>query len=285
MWLKTITLVVVTLIVGIVCAGIYGSLHWQSDTEKLRSRVEAGRAPVVPATYSPRELDGLPAPVQRYFRAVLKDGQPMVAVVKITHEGFFSASETGPKWVTFTSNQLVVTRRPGFDWDARMRMGPGVYVFVHDAYVAGEGLLHASLLGVATLADMRDTPAVAQGELMRFFAEAAWYPTALLPSQGVRWQAVNATSARATIRDGDVSATLLFRFNDAGLIDSVRAETRGRVVNGAVVPTPWVGRFAHYELHDDMRVPVEAEVAWDLPRGPLPYWRGRITAIGYEFAR
>lgn len=38
---------------------------------------------------------------------------------------------------------------------------------------------------------------VAQGELMRFFAEAAWYPTALLPSQGVRWQAVDDTSARA----------------------------------------------------------------------------------------
>jgi hypothetical protein len=285
MWLRTVTLIVVVLVIGIVCAGIYGSLRWQSDTAKLRDRLEAGRTPVAPKTYSVRELRGLPAPVQRYFRAALKDGQPMIAAVKITHEGFFRTSETEPKWVTFTSNQMVVTRRPGFDWDARMRMGPGVYVFVHDAYVAGEGLLHAALLGFKTLADLHGTPEVAQGELLRFFAEAAWYPTALLPSQGVQWQAVDKTSARATIRDGDVSATLVFRFNDAGLIDSLRAEARGRVVNGAVVPTPWVGRFAHYELHDDMRVPIEAEVAWDLPQGPLPYWRGRITAIGYEFAR
>lgn len=285
MWLKAITLIVVVLVVGIVCAGIYGSLGWQSDTAKLLARLEAAREPITPKTYSARELDGLPAPVQRYFRAALKDGQPMIAAAKITHEGFFSTSETEPKWVTFTSNQMVVTRRPGFDWDARMRMGPGVYVFVHDAYVAGSGLLHASLLGFATLADMRGTPAVAQGELMRFFAEAAWYPTALLPSQGVRWQSVDKFSATATLRDGDVSATLLFHFNDAGLIDLVSASARGRVVNGAVVPTPWVGRFAHYELHDDMRVPVEAEVAWELPQGPLPYWRGRITAIGYEFVR
>lgn len=285
MWLKTVTLIVVVLIAGIAGAGIYGSWRWQSDTAVLRNRLEAGREPVTPKTYSERELRGLPAPVQRYFRAVLRDGQPMIAAVKITHEGFFRTSETEPKWVTFTSNQLVVTRRPGFDWDARMRMGPGVHVFVHDAYVAGEGLLHAALLGFKTLADLHGTPEVAQGELMRFLAEAAWYPTALLPSQGVQWQAVDKTSARATLRDGDVSVTLRFRFNDAGLIDSLRAEVRGRVVSGAVVPTPWVGRFARYELRDDMRVPVEAEVAWELPPGPLPYWRGRITAIGYEFAR
>lgn len=32
-------------------------------------------------------------------------------------------------------------------------------------------------------------------------------------------------------------------------------------------------------------VALEAEVAWQLPEGPLPYWRGRIIEIAYEFAR
>jgi hypothetical protein len=227
----------------------------------------------------------MPAPVQRYFRAVLKDGQPMIASIRIAHAGQFSLGETEPKWVPFTSSQMVVTRRPGFDWDARMRMAPGINVFVHDAYVAGEGILHATLLGLVTLATMRGTPEAAQGELMRFFAEAVWYPTALLPSQGVRWEAVDNTLAKATIRDGDVTVTLLFRFNDDGLIGSVRAEARGRVVNGAVVPTPWEGRLWRYEVRDGLRIPLEAEVAWQLPEGPLPYWRARITEIAYEFAR
>lgn len=40
---------------------------------------------------------------------------------------------------------------------------------------------------------------LAEGEFMRFFAEAAWYPTALLPSQGVRWQAVDAHTASARL--------------------------------------------------------------------------------------
>ena len=40
---------------------------------------------------------------------------------------------------------------------------------------------------------------MAEGELMRFLAEAAWYPTALLPSQGVRWQGADERSAFATL--------------------------------------------------------------------------------------
>lgn len=209
----------------------------------------------------------------------------MIAAVRIAHAGQFSIGETEAKWVPFTSNQVVVARRPGFDWDARIRMAPGINAFVHDAYVAGEGILQATLFGLATLADLRGTPEAAHGELMRFFAESVWYPTVLLPSQGVRWEAVNDTSARATLRDGDTSVTLLFRFNEDGLVAAVRAEARGRTVNGAVVPTPWEGRMGRYELHDGMRIPIEAEVAWQTPQGPLPYWRGRITKIAYEFAR
>jgi hypothetical protein len=97
----------------------------------------------------------------------------------------------------------------------------------------------ASLFGLVAVAALRGTPAAAQGELLRFLAEAAWYPTALLPSQGVAWAAVDAAAARATLRDGGTTATLLVRFTADGLIASVRAEARGRLVAGAVVPTPW----------------------------------------------
>jgi hypothetical protein len=97
-------------------------------------------------------------------------------------------------------------------------MAPGVSAFVHDAYMLGEGSLHASLIGLFTVADVRGTPAAAQGELLRFFAEMPWYPTALLPSQGVRWEAIDNASARATVTDGATTVSLVFRFNPEGTI-------------------------------------------------------------------
>jgi hypothetical protein len=240
---------------------------------------------VRPQTVNFRELEGLPAPVQRYFRLVLEEGQPMVAGVSVQHSGTFNMGETTDQWKPFTSDQVVVTQRPGFDWDGRVAMMPGVPVRVHDAYVTGEGVLHASLLGLFSVVDMRGTGDVAEGELMRFFAEAAWYPTALLPSQGVRWEAVDGRSAYATLEEGDISITMLFTFDEQGLIETVGTEARGMAVGGEVIPMPWQGRFWNYEERGGMQVPLDGEVAWLLPEGEKPYWRGHIDEISHEFER
>jgi hypothetical protein len=283
--LRALGIVVLALVVVLVGARFYGAYRWTAGTQELRARLDAARAPVRPETVDFRELEGLPAPVQRYFRAALEDGQPMVAGIRVRHEGTLNMGETTDQWKPFASDQKVVTQRPGFDWDGRVAMMPGLPVRVHDAYVEGEGILHASLLGIFTVADLRGTDDMAEGELMRFFAEAAWYPTALLPSQGVRWEAVDHHSAHATLTDGDISITMLFTFNEQGLIDTARAEARGRMVDGKVVPTPWRGRFWNYDERSGMRVPLGGEVAWLPPEGAKPYWRGRITEIDYEFWR
>lgn len=264
---------------------VLGRLRWKWRTRKLRDRLEAARLSIEPKVFDQRELESLPAPVQRYFRAVLKDKQPIVAAVSVEQSGTFNMGKMADQWKPFTSTQRVVTRRPGFDWDARITTMPGLPVLVHDAYVAGEGVLHAALLGLLSLADLRGTGELAQGELMRFFAEAAWYPTALLPSQGVLWDAVDERSARATLKDGALTPTLLFSFNEEALIVTVSAEARSRGVGGTVVPTPWRGRFWNYATRDGMRVPLDGEAAWLLPDGAKPYWRGRITQLSYEFAR
>lgn len=269
---------VLALILGI------GQLRWQTATKEMRRRLEAARLPTSPRVYDENELTVLPPPVRRYFLDTLKNGQPMVSAVHMEHSGTFNMSETGENWKPFRSVQRVVANRPGFDWEGRIAMMPGLSARVHDAYIAGEGILHASLLGLVSLVNLRGTPEVAQGELMRFFAEAAWYPTALLPSQGVHWEGVNDRSARATLKDGEIELTMLFRFNEEGRIESVRAEERGRTVSGSVIPTPWEGRWSDYQFHEGMRVPMSGEVAWILPQGRRPYWRGRITRLRYEFA-
>ena len=285
MWWKVLAIVLMILVFIVALAILYATNRWQSDTRRLQSRLDAGREPLNPKSYEMRELEGLPAPVERYFRTVLKEGQPLITAVSVEHTGTFNMSETGEQWKPFSSIERVITRRPGFIWNARIRLMPGVTVYVHDAYVAGEGILTAKLLGLVTLMKLRGTPEVAQGELMRFLAEAAWYPTALLPSQGVKWEAVDDASARAIMRDGKITLTMLFRFNENGTIESVRTEARGRIVAGAVIPTPWEGRWSNYELREGMLIPLEGEVAWILSDGPKPYWRGRITKLNYEFAK
>ena len=285
MWWTLIVIVIVVL--GFVMTGaiLYGSKRWQARTKALQAALEAGRLPIAPEAYDAGELENLPLPVQRYFRTVLKEGQPLVAAVSVEHTGAFNMSQTGAQWQPFKSTQRVITRPPGFVWDARIRMAPALTVFVHDAYVAGEGVLTAKPFGLVTVLAQPSSLELAHGELMRFLAEGAWYPTALLPSQDVVWEAIDDTQARATLTDGPTTVKLAFQFDAQGLIRTVRSEGRYRNVDGVPLATPWQGRFWDYQWRDGMLIPLEGEVAWLLSEGPQPYWRGRIQRIEYEYGQ
>src|SRR5690606_21291408 len=74
-------------IVAVGAALVAGHFRWRAETRALRERLAEARRPVVPDRVDFGELDGLPAPVQRYFRTVLADGQPMIAAVDLRHSG------------------------------------------------------------------------------------------------------------------------------------------------------------------------------------------------------
>jgi hypothetical protein len=289
-WLLWFGLFAVVLTIAAVGLSVFGERRWAAEVSALQAGLERGRVdgkprPGSPPTrYDARELEGLPSPVQRYFRAVLKDGQPIISAVTIDMAGSFNMSPTGEQWKPFTSRQRVVTRRPGFLWDAKIAMLPGVSVRVVDSYIVGRGLLQAKLLGLVRMAELQGDGEIARGEFMRWFAEVLWYPTALLPSQGVRWEVVDDHSANATLVDGPISLTLLFRFNEAGLIASFRAEARGGMVGDKMVMAPWEGAWSDYRTVDGVQVPFTGEVAWIRPEGRKSYFIGTITTLAFEFA-
>jgi len=119
-----------------VAAGIglifLGSSRWQASTQAQMALLEAARVPAPARRYDAREIDSLPAPVQRYFRAVLKDGQPFIAAATFERAGTINMSATGENWKPFTSTQRAVTHRPGFLWNGRVAMLPGLAAHVHD---------------------------------------------------------------------------------------------------------------------------------------------------------
>lgn len=289
-WLLWLGVCLAVLSFAVVGLTAFGRRRWAGEVNALGASLEAGRidgkrgATSPPTRYDERELEGLPAPVQRYFRAVLKDGQPIITAVTVDLVGTFNMSPTSEQWRPFTSRQRVITRRPGFLWDAKIALLPGVTVRVVDSYITGTGLLRAAVQGLFTMAEQRGHGDIARGELMRWFAEVPWYPTALLPSQGFRWEAVDEHSANAAMADGPLSLALLFRFDDDGLIGSFRAEARGSIVGDTMLMAPWEGIWSDYKVVDGVNVPHTGEVAWMRPDGRKPYFVGTVAALAFEFA-
>lgn len=243
--------VIALLAFALVALAGYGNARWNAGTTQLLSWLDASQTQAVPQFFNAKELDGLPVPVKRYFETVLKAGQPIITGATVQHSGSFNM---------------------------------GVAARIHDAYVAGSGMLKVAIFGLIPVADLPASADLSRGELMRFMAEATWYPTALLPSQGVVWQGIDAQSAMATLTDGDVTLSMRIGFAANGLIDTVRAESRGRLVGKTMTYLPWQGHFWNYAQKSGMLVPLEAEVAWMLPGGPRPYYRSRMTSVTYDFA-
>jgi hypothetical protein len=184
-------------------------------------------------------------------------------------------------WREFHATETFTARPPGFVWDARIRVFPGMPIVVRDAFHEGAGSMRATLLGLR-LADTAGTPEIAAAALQRYLAEAPLLPTALLPSEGVSWTAIDASSARACLAAGTTRVSLEFRFGRDGLVASVYAPARMRDVGGRGVATPWQGRWSDYEEQDGVLAPRSGEVEWLLQQGPQPYWRGKMTRIEYE---
>jgi hypothetical protein len=283
LWLLAALILVAALVAAVVLLGMRGQRRWREQSHALTADLGAQPGPAGVTHFDAAELAPLPLPVQRYLRAALTGGQPLVSGLRMTQSGLINLSTARERWQPFTAEQQVATRGPGFLWNARVGLFAGLSVRVHDGYLAGVGLLHAVLMGFLDMARVQGGGELARGELMRFLAEAPWYPTALLPSQGVQWAAVDGHHADATLSDGAVSVTLRFKFGDAGLVDSVRSEARGRQVGRMIEMSPWEGRWKDWVVRDGMRVPLAGEAAWLLLGGRRTYWRGRVSKMRYRF--
>jgi hypothetical protein len=269
--------VAAALVFGI--AGVLGvaRLRWDAGTRALRARLAAGATGPALAPFTERDLEGVPAPVARYFAASLRPGQPLVRHARLTWRGEFNLGEPGQdKWVPFEAEQWFVPPSPGFVWDARMRMAPGLDVFVRDAFVDGRGSMLGRAVGLWTVVDAQGSPEIATAALQRYLGEAVWFPTALLPRQGVRWEPLDDRRARATLTAGRVTATLEFRFGEDGLVASVFTPARSFDDGKSPArPEAWQARNLRHEVRAGLTVPADAVVEWLLPSGPHAYWRGR----------
>jgi hypothetical protein len=163
-------------------------------------------------------------------------------------------------------------------------MVPFVSVRVRDAYVGGHGTTRGAILSLVPVVDGHGDRELDEGALQRYLAETPWFPTALLPGQGVTWSAVDDAHARATVTDGVTTASLVFEFAPSGEAVAVSTPRRYRPEKGGYVAAPWGGRYARYEERGGMRIPLEAEVYWTMNGRDEPYIRIRVADVRYELA-
>ena len=105
------------LIMALIIGKLNLSIQFTKEVKKLFSQSKN----ISNNTFTNEQLTGLPEPVQRYFKHVLKHGQPYISYVRITHDGQFKTG-VDKDWMNITGEQYATTEKPGFIWKGKTSM-------------------------------------------------------------------------------------------------------------------------------------------------------------------
>ena len=232
--------------------------------------------------FSFNDLEGLPEPVQRYFKYALRDGQEHIRFVRLKQVGEFRMKEN-QSWMPIKAEQYFATEDPAFIWRVKFTMAPFIWIDGRDMYYQGKGNMLIKVLSTITVADAAGSE-MDISSLIRFLAEAPWLPTVLLPGDYIEWKEIDSNSAQAVIKDNGYTASGIFTFNEKGEIIKFVTNDRYMESDGKYFKEQWAGYYRNYQEIEGMKIPIEGEVEWNLSDKDLPYAKLKITDIQYNIA-
>lgn len=241
----------------------------------------AGANPGGPALLPEADIAHLPEPVQRWLRYARVTGKERPRTVRLRQRGEFRLGE-GQGWMPFEAEQYYTTDPPGFVWSAEMQMTPLLTISVRDRYLMGRGSIEARVLGLLPMANASG-PELDLGVLLRYLNEMMWFPAAALDPY-IRWEALDADAARATMTYAGISASAVFFFDEEGKLTTMEADRYRDMGGGKFVLQTWATPVTEYGEFNGIRVPVAGEGIWKTPVEDFCYIRLRITALEYNRA-
>jgi hypothetical protein len=251
-------------------------------------------------TFSYKDIEGLPDPVQRYFRYALKDGQKYIRFARMKAVGGFRRPGQ-ERWTRATASEYFTTEPPGLIFDAVMKQNrvlwfdvrdkyhhgtAGMFVLwfdVRDKYHHGTAGMFVNVLSGFNVLDESDVRELNITTLLRWAGEAVMFPTALLPSEYIRWEPIDKNSAKAIITDGNNTGTYRFYFNDVGEIVRYESDDRYDRIEGRFQKVRSIAHRSHYKEIDGIRVPTKFLIVRILPDGTHEeFWKGEVTDIQFN---
>ena len=261
--------IVATLALILIGGKLFRSFQFKNEVEELFAQSNNISA----KTFSYEQLSGLPEPVQRYFRHVLKDGQPYISYVRLTHDGQFRAG-LDKEFTNIEGEQYFTAEKPGFIWKGTTSM-----FTARDMYVADKGRLIVTLFSLYNIVNGSGEN-FNEGELQRWLAESVWFPTNLLPSERNQWSPIDANSAKLSFKYKAISFSYIVTFNEVGEITQM--ETKRFL--GEENREAWLCKMADYREINGVIIPMKAEVIWKLEKGEVSYARFNVKKIEYDTA-
>ena len=223
-------------------------------------------------------LHDLPAPVQRWLIHCGVVGREEIQTAYVKQTGNMKLNPGQKNWIKTEAEQSFNVIQPQFTWWVKTSMF-GLPVVGRDDYVDGKGSMLIKLVGLLPVVSLADNPKLSESTMQRFLGEIVWIPTAAL-SPYITWEAVDDSSARATMEYAGVKGSALFYFNEAGEPARVIIPRYRDITDKE--PTDWEAEIKKVERLNGIVIPVEVEASWLLDEGRFTWYVFEIHDVSYN---
>ena len=195
--------------------------------------------------------ENLPGPVARYFAAVLGDEVPMVKTAVVTGHGQLRFNGiTFPHRLRFTYDV-----NQGYRHYIESTVFGWPLLKVNEHYLDGQGRMELPFGVVA------NEPKIDLAANLGFWGEAIWFPSLYLTDPRVRWEAIDATTARLIVPFGAEEDSFTVYFDPAtGLIDQMEAMRYRDAADTEKIL--WQLTPLAWDTYHGVQIPSRSSVTW-----------------------
>ncbi|MCK0159551.1 DUF6544 family protein [Allomuricauda sp. F6463D] len=266
------------IIILLVCMSAWGSYQFNIMVEKEVNTVLSNSS-TNKTMISNERMHHLPEIVQKWLNASGVVGKEKVDLVKLKQAGEMRTQPKG-KWMPFTAEQYFDVEHPSFVWSTEVTAFSSIKMIGRDKFYDGTGSMLIKLASLIPVVDESDNEQINTGTMLRFLGEICWFPSAAL-NDYITWEAIDATSAKATFTLDDKHVSGIFKFNNNGDMVSFEAD---RFYGGGKNATleKWVINVTDYKVYHGVKIPYKCKVLWKLPDGDFNWLNLEITKTTYN---
>jgi len=266
----------------IILAVSHSGMGYQNFQNLIRRETEhllASNVRMDDDTISDGDISKLPAPVKNWLTQSGVLNRPRISVAKLTQIAELQMQPTQKSWLTAEATQYTTIDRPAFIWTVDVAMNNALHFLGRDKLENGKAQMLIKANSLFNLVNEKGEK-LNEAAMQRYLGEMVWAPSLAL-SPFITWEAVNDTTAKATIIYRGTKGTGVFTFNASGDVIKFSA-MRFKGNDAEAKRYEWTIQVLEYSVFDGVRVPSRVTSTWKLDDGDWTWLKLMVTDIKYN---